>query len=77
MILSACRHHVRVASDDGVRAQMIQRLFDRSKIPGAIVDDRDHQSNPFVLGSKRAMRRSRQQAARSARANALNNDSIL
>jgi len=36
---------------------MIQRPFYRGEIPSAIVNDRDHQINSFVLGSKRAMRR--------------------
>ena len=41
------------------------------RLPGAVVDERDHSSS-FVLGSMRASRRSRAQATRSARANALN-----
>src|SRR5580704_16916150 len=35
--LVCMRHHFRVASDDGVRAQMIQRLLYGGKISGAIV----------------------------------------
>ena len=51
-------------------------FFTEARLPALIVDNGDH-SNPFVLGSRRAMRRSRQQAARSAREKALNRDSIL
>jgi len=47
---------------------MIERLLNRGKISGTIVNDSDHQSNPFVLGSNLAIRRSRQHAARKARA---------
>ncbi len=71
------RDDSRVGSNNGLNPQMIERLFYGSEIPGTIVNYGNHQSNPFVLGSNRAMRRSRQQAARSARANALNKDSIL
>ena len=56
--------------------EIVKGLFYRGKIAGFIVDDGDHRS-PFVLGSRRAIRRSRQQAARSAREKALNKASIL
>ena len=56
--------------------EMVKRFFYRGKVPGLVVHDGDH-SSPLVLGNRRAIRRSRQHAARSARAKALNKDSIL
>ena len=70
------RNHRRVRGDRRLMPEMVKRFFHRGKVPGLVVHDRDH-SSPFVLGNRRAIRRSRQHAARSARANALNNDSIL
>jgi hypothetical protein len=55
---------------------MVKSFFNRGQIAGFVVHDGDH-SNPFVLGKSRAIWRSRQQAARNARAKALNKDSIL
>ena len=55
-----------------------QRLLDRGQVACPIVDERDRShSRPFVDGSIRARRRSRAQATRSARANALNTASTL
>ena len=58
----------RIAGDARFVSDMVQRLLHRSEVARAIVDDGDH-SRPFVLGSIFAIRRSRQQATRSARAN--------
>ncbi len=57
---ATCR---RIGGHNRLRAQMIKRLLHRSEIAGAKINDRDH-SNPFVLGSSRAICLSRQQAAR-------------
>jgi len=65
-----------IRGDRRLMPHMVKRLFYRGQVPRFVVNDRDH-SNPFVLGSRRAIRRSRQHAARSARAKALNKDSIL
>ena len=56
-------------------SRRLQAALDRREVAGAVVDEGDHNS-PFVLGSVRARRRSRAQAMRSARANALNMASI-
>ena len=68
--------HLRIVSDARLVTQMIKRLSHRCEISSLVIHDCDHKS-PFVLGSKRAMRLSRQQAARNARENALNRASIL
>ena len=47
-----------------------EALANGGQIAGAVVDERDH-SSPFVLGQHPRQRRSRAQATRSARANAL------
>ena len=70
------RDHPRVGGNGRLVSEMVKGFFDRGQIAGLVVHDGDH-SSPFVLGNRRAIRRSRQHAARSARANALNNDSIL
>ena len=77
------KHHLAGARDLGgiggdcrLMPEIVKGLLYRGKIAGLIVDDGDHRS-PFVLGNRRAIRRSRQQAARSAREKALNKDSIL
>src|SRR5450755_2601795 len=67
----------RIGSDGALLPQPIQRLLHRNQISRAVIHDRDHYSTPLVLGNRRAMRRSRQQAARSAREKALNKASIL
>ena len=59
----------------GFRAQSAQRAFDRRQIPGAVVDDGDFHSSPFVDGSTRRSCLSRVTAKRSAFANALKIDS--
>src|SRR5437868_5640047 len=69
-------YHFRISRYHRVMAKMAERFLYRGKIAGLIIDDGDHRS-PLVLGSKRAICRSRQQAARSAREKALNSDSIL
>ena len=69
-------HHGGVRGDGAGEAEAIHGFLDRNQVAGAVVNDGNH-SNPLVLGSMPASRRSRQQAARSARANALNSDSIL
>ncbi len=74
--LAGPRDRRRVGGDRRLVSEMVKRFFHRGKISGLIVNDGDH-SNPFVLGNRRAIRRSRQQAARNARAKALNNASIL
>ena len=71
------RNHLRIRGDDGVLSQRVQCLLHRGQISRAVVDDCDRHSTPFVLGMNSAMRGSRQHAARTARANALNSDSIL
>ncbi len=60
---------------DEVRAEERQRLLDGRQVAGAVVDQRNH-SSPLVLGSILARRSSREQATRSARANALNTASM-
>ena len=70
------RNHPGVRGDRRLMPEMVKRFFYRGQVPGFVVNDRDH-SSPFVLGNRRAIRRSRQHAARSARAKALNKDSIL
>ena len=64
-------------SNRALLPQPVQRFLHRDQISGAVIHDRDHHSTPLVLGNSRAIRRSRQQAARSARANALKSASIL
>jgi hypothetical protein len=56
--------------------KMLDGSFHGSDIASSVVHDSDHRS-PFVLGNMRRKRRSCQQAARRARAKALNKDSIL
>ena len=53
------------------RAQLSQGALDRRQIPGAVIDDRDLHSSPFVDGSTRRSCLSRVTAKRSAFANAL------
>lgn len=57
-------------------AYVIEGLFHRCQIAGLIIENGNHIS-PLVLGSILARRRSRQQAKRKARANALNRASSL
>src|SRR5207302_9246437 len=59
------------------KSQVIEGLLYRGDVPRVVVNDCDAHSSPFVLGSKRFICLSRQQAARSARANALKSASIL
>ncbi len=65
-----------IGGDGRLMPEIVKGFLHRGKIAGLIVNDGDHRS-PFVLGNRRAIRRSRQQAARSAREKALNKDSIL
>lgn len=67
----------RICSDSGLGSHMVERLLHRGEIACLVIDNRDHYSNPLVLGSRLFICLSRQQAARRARANALNNASIL
>ena len=59
-----------------VRTDRAERFPHRREVAGAVVDERDH-SRPFVLGNIFARRLSFEHAARSARANALKQASIL
>ena len=76
-------YRIRIGGDLKLRAHGVQRFHDRGQISRAIIDDSDlticgnaHKS-PFVLGSMSPSCLSREQATRSARANALNKASIL
>src|ERR1019366_981007 len=75
--LRRCSDLRRIRSNGALLPQPVERLFHRNQVPGAVIDNRNHHSTPLVLGKSRAMRRSRQQAARNARANALKSASIL
>ncbi len=66
----------RVAGNLCRYSEMRKSLGDRSQVPGAVIDNRNH-SSPLVLGNTRAKRRSLEQAKRIARANALKTASIL
>jgi len=66
----------RVADQCVLRTDCVQRVFHGTKIPRAVIDDRDH-SNPFVDGSTRFNRASREHAYRIARAKHLKIASIL
>src|SRR5437016_818707 len=57
------------------RAEEIECVRHRIKVPRPVIDNRDHRS-AFVLGSSFDKRRSREQAARIARAQALKIASI-
>ena len=66
----------RLRDVDVLRAKILQRLDDASEIPRLVINHGYH-SKPFVLGSISRIRSSREQAPRSARANALKIASIL
>ena len=53
-------------------AEFLQRALHRREVAGAVIDERDFHSSPFVLGRTCFSRLSRDTANRSARANALN-----
>jgi hypothetical protein len=60
-----------------VEADVLQGLFHRAEIAGAVVDHDRFHSSPFVDGNFRSRRLSREHAIRRARANALNTASTL
>src|ERR1700746_3044923 len=57
--------------------QAVKSFLHRDQIARTVIDDGNHTSTPLVLGSSLSICGSRQQAARSARANALKSASIL
>src|SRR6202012_2169918 len=69
-------HHGWICRYAGLAPQALPRLHHRRQISRLVIDDRDH-SNPLVLGSISPNCLSREQATRSARANALNRASTL
>jgi len=75
-LFRAC-HRLRVGSDHRPDSHPVESLFYRGKVSHAVIDNGNRHSSPLVLGNSRAIRLSRQQAARSARAKALNRASIL
>src|SRR6185437_6866282 len=74
--LLSATYNFRVLGGDCIRTDGRQRLHHRCKISGLVIDDRDH-SNPLVDGSILPSCLSREQATRTARANALNRASTL
>src|SRR5437763_13314675 len=69
-------HNRRIVCDDAICFQMVECLLHRRQVSRLVIDNRDH-SSPFVLGNILASLWSREQAKRSARANALNSASSL
>ena len=74
--LAGANDHLRISRYHRFKPKVVERFLYRGKVAGLIVDYGDHRS-PFVLGSRRDIRRSLQQAARKAREKALKRDSIL
>ncbi len=75
---AGCTYVFRTIRYRDLGVQIAQRLDDRSQVAGLVVDDGDrYHSNPLVLGNISPNCLSREQATRSARANALNRASIL
>ena len=68
--MSAAVKCLRLICHHNVSSQVVKRLLYRIQVARAIIHDRDHRS-PLVLGSILPKRRSREQATRRARANAL------
>ena len=71
-----CCQGLRLVSHEDFCAEMVERLLHGIQIARSVIHDGNHKS-PFVLGSMRARRRSREHATRSARAKALKRASIL
>ena len=69
-------NHRWIGRDLNAGAQVLKGFFYGADVARAIVDNRDHK-RPLVLGSILASCLSREQATRTARANALNRASIL
>ena len=66
-----------IGGQERVGANVFERLAHRSQVPHAVVEDRDaRQRTPLVEGTP-STRSSRSTAARSARANALNDTSTM
>lgn len=72
--LARGRELLRAVNDTCLVSEILDRPQDRSRVAGAVIEQRDH-SKPLVEGSWRFRRESREQAYRKARAKALNSAS--
>src|SRR5262249_39732256 len=71
-------HEGRVLGHDRFEAQTLERLLDAAEIAASVIDDRDHEpSDPFVDGTRPAMRGSSRVACDTARATALKTASAM